>query len=106
MGKKKKDVATKAITSKISRTTKRLEAAERREQKLRRRAEKERLLKKDKNMKHSKITAEMWEQPPPAHLVAKLEVPKVTTKYQSYYEFAENTEKKKKLETMVCSCLC
>jgi hypothetical protein len=46
-----------------------------------------------------------WEGETPANLVAKLDAPKVKTKYQSYFEFAENTEKKKKLETQVCSCL-
>ncbi|RDL39028.1 uncharacterized protein BP5553_03368 [Venustampulla echinocandica] len=42
------------------------------------------------------ITAEAWAAPAPSHLVAKLDVPKVKSKYQSYFEFAENTEKKEK----------
>jgi hypothetical protein len=53
--------------------------------------------KKDK----AKITASMWAGPAPAHLVGKLDIPKVKSKYQSYFEFAENTEKKKKLEFQV-----
>jgi hypothetical protein len=56
--------------------------------------------KKDK----AKITAAMWAGPAPAHLVGKLDVPKVKSKYQSYFEFAENTEKKKKLEYQVGRC--
>ena len=43
--------------------------------------------------------AGMWDGPAPAHLVAKLDVPRVRSKYQSYFEFAPNPEKKdKKLE--------
>lgn len=50
----------------------------------------------------SKITAAQWAEPAPSHLVAKLDMPKVKSKYQSYFEFAENTEKKeKKLEFQV-----
>ncbi|RKF80756.1 hypothetical protein GcM3_042001 [Golovinomyces cichoracearum] len=47
-------------------------------------------------------TAQDWAAPIPSNLVAKLDVPKVKTKYQSYFEFAENPEKKrKKLEFKV-----
>jgi len=46
----------------------------------------------------AKITPGQWAEPAPAHLVGKLNVPRVKSKYQSYFEFAENTEKKKKLE--------
>lgn len=50
----------------------------------------------------SKITAAQWAEPAPSHLVARLDMPKVKSKYQSYFEFAENTEKKeKKLEFQV-----
>ena len=49
----------------------------------------------------AKITPGQWAEPAPAHLVGKLNVPKVKSKYQSYFEFAENTEKKKKLEFQV-----
>jgi hypothetical protein len=52
----------------------------------------------------AKITAAMWAGPAPAHLVGKLDMPKVKSKYQSYFEFAENTEKKKKLEYQVSTC--
>jgi hypothetical protein len=45
-------------------------------------------------------TDAMWDEPAPSHLVARLERPK--SKYHSYFEFAENTEKKeKKLEFQV-----
>ena len=48
------------------------------------------------------MTAEMWAAPAPTHLVAKLDLPKVQSKYQSYFEFADNPEKKqKKLEFQV-----
>ncbi len=47
-------------------------------------------------------TAEMWAAPAPSHLVAKLDLPKVKSKHQSYFEFAENSERKqKKLEFQV-----
>ncbi|TQS37939.1 hypothetical protein Golomagni_01568 [Golovinomyces magnicellulatus] len=47
-------------------------------------------------------TAQDWAAPIPSNLVAKLDVPKVKTKYQSYFEFADNPEKKqKKLEFKV-----
>jgi hypothetical protein len=43
-----------------------------------------------------------WALPAPAGLIARLEKPKVKSKYHSYFEFAENAEKKKKLEFQVC----
>lgn len=46
-------------------------------------------------------TALDWAEPAPEHLVAKLDLPKHSSKYQSYFEFAENKEKKKKLEFQV-----
>ena len=60
----------------------------------------ERRLRKLKQRRRDKarITPGQWAEPAPAHLVGKLNVPKVKSKYQSYFEFAENTEKKKKLE--------
>jgi len=48
--------------------------------------------KREKKM----YTADMWAAPAPSHLVAKLDGPKHSSKYHSYFEFAENTEKKKK----------
>jgi hypothetical protein len=49
------------------------------------------------------IPADMWDLPAPQGLVGKLDKPKLTSKYHSYFEFAENTEKKdKKLEFQVC----
>lgn len=38
---------------------------------------------------------------PAAALVAKLDVPKIS-KHKTYFEFAENADKKKKLEVEVC----
>jgi hypothetical protein len=52
----------------------------------------------------AKITPSQWAAPAPSHLVGKREVPRVKSKYQSYFEFAENTEKKKKLEFKASVC--
>lgn len=52
----------------------------------------------------AKITPSQWAAPAPSHLVGKREVPKVKSKYQSYFEFTENTEKKKKLEFRASIC--
>jgi hypothetical protein len=67
----------------------------------RRSAREEHKLAKNAKKEHRKrdrktYTADMWAVPPPSHLVARLEVPKHKSKYHSYFEFAENTEKKKK----------
>ena len=92
MGKKKKALAAKATSSKADK------AARRAAREARRNAKKEHR-KKDKRI----YTADQWAIPAPQHLVAKLDVPKHSSKYQSYFEFAENTEKKeKKLEFKVC----
>ena len=48
-----------------------------------------------KNQKKG-YTADMWAEPAPSHLVAKLDIPRVKSKYQSYFEFAANPEKKEK----------
>lgn len=64
-----------------------------------RRAKKLERRKKDKKS----YTAQDWAEPAPDHLIAKLDLPKHSSKYQSYFEFAENTEKKKKLEFQVFS---
>jgi hypothetical protein len=88
VGKKKKAQAAKAaatIAKKASRRGKVGMKEERRARKL------------EKRRKEKKTyTAEMWAAPAPSHLIAKLDIPKVKSKYQSYFEFAENTEKKKK----------
>lgn len=56
-----------------------------------------RLHKLEKRRKEKKaLTADDWNAPVPSHLVAKLDVPRVKSKYQSYFEFAENSEKKEK----------
>ncbi|KAH8687832.1 hypothetical protein BGZ60DRAFT_394599 [Tricladium varicosporioides] len=78
-----KNKVTKAL--KGSRPARRATKEERRAQKLEQR-------KREK----AKITAEQWAAPAPTHLVAKLDVPRVRSRYQSYFEFAENTEKKEK----------
>ncbi|KAF7892249.1 uncharacterized protein EAF01_010329 [Botrytis porri] len=62
-----------------------------------RRAKKLERRKKEKKS----YTAQDWAEPAPDHLIAKLDLPKHSSKYQSYFEFAENTEKKKKLEFQV-----
>ncbi|KAJ8062347.1 hypothetical protein OCU04_008892 [Sclerotinia nivalis] len=70
-----------------------------------RRAKKLELRKKEKKS----YTAQDWAEPAPDHLIAKLDLPKHSSKYQSYFEFAENKEKKKKLEFQVfkfATCLC
>ena len=92
MGKKKKVLAAKAQ----AKTSKKL--VPKRGTKEERRAHKLERRKKEKR----NITADMWRMPAPSHLVAKLDIPKVKTKYQSYFEFADNPEKKqKKLEYSV-----
>ncbi|KAH6683281.1 hypothetical protein B0J14DRAFT_575557 [Halenospora varia] len=78
-----KNKVAKAL--KASRPARRAMKEERRAQKLEQR-------KREK----AKITAEQWAAPAPTHLVAKLDIPRVKSKYQSYFEFAENTEKKEK----------
>jgi len=56
------------------------------------------LRKKDRKQ----YTANQWAIPAPSHLVATLERPTHKSRYHSYFEFAENTEKKKnKLEYKV-----
>jgi hypothetical protein len=91
MVKKKKSLAAKpkaTIAVAISKSIRRASKEERRARKLA-------LRKKEKKG----YTADMWAEPAPSHLVAKLDVPRVKSKYQSYFEFAANPEKKdKKLE--------
>ncbi len=90
-GKKKKVVAAKSKTMTSKKISSRGTKEERRAQKLERRKREKRL-----------ITADMWAAPAPSHLVAKLDAPLVKSKYQSYFEFAENPDKmEKKLETKV-----
>ncbi|RDW82093.1 hypothetical protein BP6252_03205 [Coleophoma cylindrospora] len=58
---------------------------------------------KHKHFQRRGYDKKTWAQlpPVPSGLVARLEAPKIKSKHQSYFEFAENTEKKKKLETTV-----
>ncbi len=90
-GKKKKAIAAKAKTTLSKKSSGHGTKEERRAQKLERRKREKRL-----------ITADMWAAPAPSHLVARLDAPLVKSKYQSYFEFAENPDKmEKKLETKV-----
>jgi hypothetical protein len=92
MGKRKKMMAVKA-QSKISKKSSRGSTKEdRRAQKVAERRKRDR----------KTYNADQWAVPAPSHLVAKLDLPKVKSKYQSYFEFADNPEKKdKKLEYKV-----
>lgn len=72
--------------------------AEKRAEKEQRRAAK---LEHRRREKHG-YSRDMWAIPAPADLVGRLEKPTHKSKYHSYFEFAENTEKKdKKLEFQV-----
>ena len=67
-----------------------------------RRAAKLDFRKKEKRKYNNNYSAQDWAAPAPAHLKGRLDIPKPKSKYQSYFEFAENTEKKeKKLEFQV-----
>jgi hypothetical protein len=96
-GKKKrlgtaKPAAKAGSSHRVAKASKIAAKEERRAKKLERR-------KKDKKA----ITPAQWNAPAPSHLVAKLDIPQIKSKYQSYFEFAENSEKKeKKLEFQVC----
>jgi hypothetical protein len=95
MAKKKKGLAAKAKATNVATTSKASRLAAIGASKEDRRAHKLALRKKEKKA----YTADMWAEPAPSHLVAKLDVPRVKSKYQSYFEFAANPEKKdKKLE--------
>ena len=91
MTRKKKAAGSKPKGPVSKKVTTRTTREERRAQKLERR-------KKEKRL----YTADMWAEPAPSHLVGKLDVPKISSKYQSYLVFADNPEKKeKKLEIQV-----
>lgn len=70
---------------------------------VRRRLEVRNAKEKHKHFQRRGYDKKTWAQlpPVPSGLVARLEAPKIKSKHQSYFEFAENTEKKKKLETTV-----
>ncbi|KIN05556.1 hypothetical protein OIDMADRAFT_153816 [Oidiodendron maius Zn] len=93
MGKKKKAAAVAAKAAAVARAARR---TAREERKIARSAKKE-----HKKRDRKAYTADMWAVPAPSHLVARLEIPKHKSKYHSYFEFAENTEKKKRLEFKV-----
>ena len=97
MGKKKKAAVVAAKAAAVARAARR---TAREERKIARSAKKE-----HKKRDRKAYTADMWAVPAPSHLVARLEIPKHKSKYHSYFEFAENTEKKKRLEFKVSSCL-
>jgi len=54
-----------------------------------------------RKLSHKLMRAEDWAIPPPPGLNGKLAVPKLSSKYATYFEFADNHEKKKKLEYQV-----
>jgi hypothetical protein len=93
VGNRKKAIRAKALATLAAKQQK---GVSRRGKEDRRAAKLERRKKEKKT-----YTAEAWAEPAPQHLVAKLDVPKHSSKYQSYFEFAENKEKKKKLEFQV-----
>ncbi|PQE30363.1 alanine and arginine rich protein [Rutstroemia sp. NJR-2017a WRK4] len=93
VGNRKKAIRSKALATLAAKQQK---GVSRRGKEDRRAAKLERRRKEKKS-----YTAEAWAEPAPQHLVAKLDVPKHSSKYQSYFEFAENKEKKKKLEFQV-----
>ena len=97
MGKKKKAAAAAAKAAAVARAARR---TAREERKMAKSAKKEHRKRERKT-----YTADMWAIPAPPHLVARLEIPKHKSKYHSYFEFAENTEKKKRLEFKVGGCL-
>jgi hypothetical protein len=92
MAKKKKSLGAKAKSTNMAPNSKAARRAANSASKEERRARKLALRKREKNG----YTADMWAQPAPSHLVAKLDVPRVKSKYQSYFEFAANPEKKDK----------
>lgn len=98
-GKKKKLIAAKAqaITTK--------KAAARKSPSNHFAKEDRRAKKLEQRRKEKKLyTAREWAAPAPSHLVARLDLPKVKSKHQSYFEFADNPERKqKKLEFEVDS---
>lgn len=100
MAKKKK--AGAAMAAKAAAVAKAARHAAREERKMARMARSGTSAKKEHRKRDKKVyTADMWAVPAPSHLVARLEVPKHKSKYHSYFEFAENTEKKKRLEFKV-----
>lgn len=89
--KAKQALALQTITSKFSKKPSRkalLRVAEDRH------AKKAELRKQANRM----ITSKEWAEPPPAHLNGRLDIPKMNTKHKTYFEIADNHEKKKKLE--------
>lgn len=67
-----------------------------------RRAHKLQTRKQEAGKKEKRIPPGIdWNGPAPSHLVGRLDVPRISTKHQTYFEFADNLEKKKKLEFKV-----
>ncbi|KAB8290673.1 hypothetical protein EYC80_008314 [Monilinia laxa] len=102
VGRRKRALQAKGL---VHRTAQKEAREGRKSQKIRSaRAGKEdrRAAKLERRKKEKKsYTAQDWAEPAPDHLIAKLDLPKHSSKYQSYFEFAENKEKKKKLEFQV-----
>lgn len=91
-GKRKKALQAKGKATMVAKAARRGTKEERRVHKMLERRKKEKM----------RYTADMWAEPAPSHLVAKLDLPKLKSKHQSYFEFADNPEKRqKKLETQV-----
>jgi hypothetical protein len=100
MARKKKAVA--ALGVKAAALTRAARLAAKEERSRARMAKKGTSAKKEHRKRDRKLyTADQWAVPAPSHLVARLEVPRHKSKYHSYLEFAENTEKKKRLEFKV-----
>jgi hypothetical protein len=103
MGRKKK--AGAVVAAKAAAVARAARRTAREERKIARMAKMTAGPKKEHRKRDKKVyTADMWAVPAPSHLVARLEVPKHKSKYHSYFEFAENTEKKKRLEFKVSGC--
>lgn len=106
MGKKKKGVLSTQPAPKVAKVKKQSAAGSTRKE--RNGQDERRVRKMQHRMKDRRErlgSASMNAEPLPANLAAKgrLEKPKVNSKYKTYLEFAENTEKKeKKLDFQVC----
>jgi len=84
---------SKKESKKVSRNKVALDAKARHDKKIERR-----------KISHRLMHSEDWNLPPPAGLNGKLELPKISSKNATYFEFADNHEKKKKLEYSVRRC--
>lgn len=106
MGKKKKGVLSAQPAPKAGKAKRKSGAATKKKERIAKDERHARKMQHRMRDRRDRIrTPGIDAQPLPADLVAKgrLERPKVNSKYKTYLEFAENTEKKeKKLEFQVC----